>query len=433
MVRFFTSKKFSKKEIKKFREKSFSSRKMLFSIAVILLSLNGVFLGLYEKRSTLFEEDELYSELQTLQENIQSGRSSFKDISNYFQDLANKKGAEYAFDVLKTASLPPNTDLHLLGHVVGDALYEQKGVSGMGICTHDFRNACSHSIVVGAFYEEGEGSLPKIKEACQQAPGGKGAYGMCYHGFGHGILAYLGYDLKEAIEICEKTGTLRYNNQEFTECVGGSVMELVGGGFHDREAWKRQREKYLKDDDPLYPCNSDFMPEIARPKCYVYLTPHLFQVVDGNLARPTPEVFDKAFPLCNKIPEAESRNREACYGGFGKEFVVLAQYRDIRKIENMTNEQLQTVYKWCILADDKDGVTSCILDAVRSLYWGGENDRSAAIRFCGVIDDAYYQHSCITQLIQMVGFYINDRVYRKEFCKEIPDSYSADCKRLLIR
>lgn len=30
------------------------------------------------------------------------------------------QGAKYAFDILKTAPVPPNTDTHLLGHVVGD-------------------------------------------------------------------------------------------------------------------------------------------------------------------------------------------------------------------------------------------------------------------------------------------------------------------------
>src|SRR5581483_2088735 len=41
---------------------------------------------------------------------------NFQQISDYFVKLANKKGARYAFNVLKVAPMAPNLDLHLLGH-----------------------------------------------------------------------------------------------------------------------------------------------------------------------------------------------------------------------------------------------------------------------------------------------------------------------------
>ena len=116
--------------------------------------------------------------------------------------------------MLKRASVPSGTDMHLLGHVVGDILYAQEGLKGIKTCTHDFRNACSHTIVVGLFSEQGEVALPKIAETCYQAPGGSGAYTMCFHGLGHGVLAYTGYDLTKAAQLCQKTGTTGYNYRE---------------------------------------------------------------------------------------------------------------------------------------------------------------------------------------------------------------------------
>ncbi|MEZ4200776.1 MAG: hypothetical protein R3B69_04350 [Candidatus Paceibacterota bacterium] len=53
-----------------------------------------------------------------------------------------------------------------MGHAVGDILYEQEGISGMSICTHDFRNACSHTMVIGALIEFGTGAFPDIRDAC---------------------------------------------------------------------------------------------------------------------------------------------------------------------------------------------------------------------------------------------------------------------------
>ena len=173
---------------------------------------------------------------------IGEGVSSFEDLTDRFRKLSKDQGAVYAFEVLGTASLPANTDLHLLGHAVGDELYEQKGVAGIADCTPDFRNACSHSIVVGALNEFGEAALPQIRDACKKAPGGSGAYTMCYHGLGHGVFAYNAYDLADTAALCKKTGTAAYHDREYIECMGGAVRETMGGGVQCCGLWLPARE-----------------------------------------------------------------------------------------------------------------------------------------------------------------------------------------------
>ncbi|MDP3778766.1 MAG: hypothetical protein Q8R30_01800 [bacterium] len=349
-------------------------------------------------------------------------QSSFKDLAKYFTKLAEAKGAPYAFEVLKAASLPPDTDLHLLGHVVGDILYRQQGAEGIKVCTQDFRNACSHSIVVGLFTEKGEAALEEIAAICWQAPGQSGAYTMCFHGLGHGILSALGYDMPHAINVCEKTG-----KSESSQCISGAVMEIIGGGFHDREIWEKQRKKYLSDKNPMSLCLSDFMPEEARPMCFVYLTPHLFEAAGGNLAALGPQDFKKAFTFCDALPAGDSLDRKSCFGGFGKEFVVLAKNRDIRNIDSMTREELGKVYDWCLLTPDQKGAIDCINNATQSLYWGGENDRHVAIRFCDLMNKISHRSSCFQDLIGAVSFYIKDMDYRKEFCGELPPDFTKGC------
>ena len=379
--------------------------------------------------SLLGEKENGYPEVQELQtQNL----SSLQELGGYFGALAKEKGGGYAFNVLRAASIPPNIDMHLLAHVVGDILYQQEGLGGIRVCTHDFRNACSHSIVIGLFYEEGEAALNKIAETCRNAPGGFGAYTMCFHGLGHGILAYTGYDLEKAIDLCEKTGTPQYYDEEARQCISGSVMEIING-VHDRSLWEQQHAKYFKEEDPLYPCSSDFMPDEARPLCYTYLTPHLFNVAGADAGFPTPDDFKQAFLYCDKLPIADFRNRDACYGGFGKEFTVLALGRDIRTstIEQITDEQLNRVYEWCLLANTKEGTAACVVHATNSLYWGGENDRSMAIAFCNVIDDPYYQGSCFINLIKIVSYYIQEQDYKKEFCEELPSAYRETCQARL--
>lgn len=395
---------------------------------ILLLVLLGLGVFLWQQPAKVPRE--IYPELKEL--SLQQ-LSSFSQFSSYFQELALQKGAEYAYDVMKATQIPPNIDVHLLGHVVGDILFVQKGVEGMRVCTHDFRNACSHSIVVGLLFEKGEAALSEIAEACRNAPGGKGAYTMCFHGLGHGILAYAGYDLEKTVGLCKKTGTPQYGDQEYTQCVGGAIMEMVGGGFHDKELWAEQRKKYFTKDDPLYPCSSDFITDGARQFCYLYLTPYLWEIVGADLGSPASKDFKKSFPLCDNLPADDGANRDACYGGFGKEFVGLVLGRDIRgsALENITDAQLQQVYDWCLLAGNKEGSAACMLHALQALYWGGENPKSIAIRYCNVPADSYYQRSCFMGLIDAVFFYIQDRSYKKAFCREIPRAYSKDCIRKL--
>lgn len=360
---------------------------------------------------------------------LQSKSWSFDELKKYFTNLAEKKGAQYAFDVLKTAPLPPDTDLHLLGHVVSDILYKQQGADGIQICTRDFRNACSHSIVVGLFTDKGEAALSGIGQACQKAPGGLGAYIMCYHGLGHGILAYSGYDFLQTLNYCQKTGTVNYQFKEYPECVSGAVMEIISGGGHDHNIWLKQRTKYLKADHPFYLCSADFMPEQARGRCYDYITPYLWESTGANPDHPDEADFKKSFALCSQI--SESSYRRICYGGFGKEFVTLAAARDIRKVDQMDNQQLKQAVLWCSLAPDQQAVNDCLGSALSSIYWGGENDVSAAVRFCNVIADPGNQKNCFQNLIGQVSFYVKDPGYRESFCEKLPSGLFNECQQRL--
>jgi len=411
----------------------FTSRKKTLSLLFFLVIVTGLLFALWlqgerslENRAAISGgQAGTYPEVRELADR----KLSFEGLAGYFTDLAEKKGGGYAFDVLRAAPMPPDIDMHLLAHIAGDVLYRQEGLEGISVCTHDFRNACSHSIVIGLFFEEGETALDKIAEACRKAPGGSGAYTMCFHGLGHGVLAYSGYDLLRAVDLCKKTGTPQYNDQEAHQCISGTIMEIING-VHDRELWEKQHKKYFKDDDPLYPCSAEFMPDRARPLCYVYLTPHLFDVVGMDKGFPTPADFKKAFGLCDKLPESDAVNRDRCYGGFGKEFIVLALDRDIRlaSLEHIGDEQFLRVYEWCKLAGNKEGTAACIMHAMNSLYWGGENDRSIAIRFCNVVSDSYYRRPCFMNLINNVFYYVQDSVYREEFCEELPATYSQICQ-----
>lgn len=351
---------------------------------------------------------------------------NFDELAERFHVLARDKGASYAFEVLRRAELPQDTDIHLLGHAIGDELYIQKGVAGMADCTQEFRNACSHSVVIGALTEWGEGALSLIRDACRRAPGGRGAYTMCFHGLGHGVFAYYDYSLPETVAFCEKTGTEEYAHREAIECLGGAVMELMGGGGHDHEAWLVARERYLTDD-ALAPCLGALVPEAARAICLTYLTPRLWELTGIDLGHPDPSRFSDAFATCDGIAYERQELRDACFGGFGKEFIVLTGVRDVRSVDKFSDREYEQALTWCGAADAEDGVRACVAEALAAVFWGGENDPEASFRFCALARGAG-QGACWERLASAIATWIEDASQREALCARIPHSSRNACE-----
>lgn len=403
----------------------FADRTVFAAAALIALALMGATLvAEFGVRSALPEITYLERHLEL----------TFPELSKYFSGIADEKGALYAIDVLRQATLPPNTDTHLLGHVVGGALYAEKGVAGIADCTEEFRNACSHSIVIGVFDESGEAGIADIREACRDAPGGGGAYTMCFHGLGHGVFAYTGHDLSATAALCKKTGTPAYRDREYIECFGGAIMELVGGMGHDMKSLVAARTRYFPPEDPLSPCDRATVPGELKPICYLYLTPQLFAFRGGDLGHPGEREIRQAFSLCERIPKEEEARRAACFEGIGKELPSLVAQRDIRAIDAISPEGLGTLHAQCALSGGEEGRERCIRSIVQSLFWGGENDPRAAVAFCGGAADGGAKEACYDELFAANRFYnADDAAARNRVCASVPPGYAAECAASLQR
>ena len=366
-------------------------------------------------------------DIQSLVE-LNNKQANFDEMSDFFGEIAERKGGVYAFSLMKNGPLPFGLDQHLLGHTVGDILYEQEGIEGMGLCTHDFRNACSHTMVIGSLIEYGESAMPQIRDACHNAPGGKGAYTMCFHGLGHGVLAFNSYDMPKAIAMCQEFGTEEFNNREAIECFGGTVMEIIGGGGHDRENWEIRRDEYLQPNDPFGFCERDMVPGEFRPMCYNYMTPYVFETLDADMGYPAPSVYEETFSLCAEIPKSDERERRECFGGLGKEFIGIAAGRNYVAGAAPTIGQLKTMYSWCMLAVPTDGQRYCLESTVNSLYWGGEQPVEIPLNYCGIVESENLRDSCYRNLIWNVGFYIEEVEYKENFCSALPKEYREVCE-----
>jgi hypothetical protein len=381
-------------------------------LAAALIAIN-IFLG-YE---LIKSDKQPYYEASE----ISKTNYSFAELTKYFTNLSNKKGAVYAFEILKRADVPPNIDIHLLGHTIGDILYKQQGAKGIYYCTQDFRNACSHTIVIGTLLEKGPQSVQEIVKLCKEAPGGKGAYNMCFHGLGHGVLAYNEYELPKAVDMCNTIGNSI--GREAVECIGGTIMEMVSG-VHDKEMWQEKSKVYFKKEDPVYPCSASFIPKEAKFICFNYLTTHIWEAAGADIGHPTPTDYKKAFQYCWPLT---GDSRVSCFDGFGKEFLTLAQNRDIRRVDKMTDEQFSKVLDWCELAGREDGKKFCMMGALHSLFWGGENDPFASVRFCKVAETRKLGAACFSELLSITNYFISNPIMRQSLCSAYPEAYSREC------
>lgn len=384
--------------------------------AAVLILLTGYFYIAYASSP--------YPEAATIGES----NPTFQELSDRFTALAEQKGAVYAYQVEKYADLPPGTDTHLLGHVIGAVLYQQKGVDGIADCTPDFRNACSHQIVIGVMDEFGAGSstIAMIHGACEKAPGGAIAYDQCYHGLGHGVFAYFGYNIPKAVAFCKQLGTPEHDYQEYSECVGGMIMELIDGGGHDHDQWVSANQEYLNPKDSLSPCDTSLIPYAVKDYCYIYLTPHLFQAAGADLNSPDPSTFPKAFSFCDAI--SDPKLRDVCYGGFGKEFIPLASSHDIRSVDQFSDPQYSEAISWCMTGTNARAANDCVQEALDSVVWGGENDLHAAIRFCSLVPDSTIQKGCYESTASAISM---DRTgdARASLCALLPTSaYQKMCE-----
>ncbi len=233
------------------------TKPLLYTYCAIFIAVN-VILGiwLYNVSSNP------YPEVIALRGNTMN----LKQLTDYFTAIAKDKGAVYAFNLLGRVHIPRGIDVHLVGHGIGDVLYDQKGPEGIIDCTQDFGSACAHQIVINTFYKEGPSAFSTILETCKKSPGGKNGYSLCYHGVGHGVLAYNGYDFAKAMEMCGLAGSKTSN--EVDQCRGGATMEMVAG-IHDVDIWKKQTEVYFSKEHPLSPCDTDIVPPEAKRMCYI--------------------------------------------------------------------------------------------------------------------------------------------------------------------
>jgi mono/diheme cytochrome c family protein len=248
-----------------------------------------------------------------------------------------------------------------------------------------------HGILERAFAGVSEDELATVSErlcSSEQVRSSDFIAYQCVHGLGHGLMIYTGYEMPLSLETCDALST----DWDRVSCTGGVFMENLQTSYGTKSKW-------LRDDDPLYPCPT--VEEKHKLYCYLMVTSRILDVVGGD--------WDKTVEWCEK---AEPNWVATCFQSLG------------RDASGRTLQDPKQILPICAKAGEMEG--ECIYGAARditSMDAGAHRSRS----FCSQApapDRAY----CYNGIGTILGGFARESEARKAACRDAaPRTYWPDC------
>lgn len=261
-----------------------------------------------------------------------------QSVAAAFQDLR----ARYNGDSYTTAQCHPIT------HIIGQAATEKySNVSeayrhGDSFCWSGYY----HGVLEGISFKVGKKKLLANLNAVCDGIDGKEQYSFdyfnCVHGLGHGLMAINNDELFESLALCDSlTGSW-----EKSSCYGGVFMENI---IIDN---KNHFTKYLKPDDPLYPCNA--ATDQYKHQCFLMQTSYMLKITNSD--------WQKVFDLC---ATAEAAYRPICYQSLG------------RDASGRSASNLETTKATCYIGKNFEQRSNCIVGATKDFISYFHSDQQA--------------------------------------------------------
>lgn len=285
------------------------------------------------------------------------------DFSCYqarYEDLVYNSGVEAAFADLKDEFAKEKfveTNCHQLTHGIGRAAAEfysgdiaSTYSQGDDFCASGYYHGALETIVanIGAdkILDEADNICAEPREQQDQSLNHRN----CAHGLGHGFMGLYENEVFESLEACDAL------SEEFEreQCSGGVFMENTMD-----EDNPSNPSKYLKADQPFYPCTE--VKTEYKNQCYGR---HVIYALNkqGN-------DFAKVFDLCRKV---EDDFRRSCYDGLGNYAAVQSTYND-----TADGAQAEFIRGLCMLGQDIEAFSKCYSGAVRELIFFYDSDVQA--------------------------------------------------------
>ena len=172
----------------------------------------------------------------------------------------------------------------------------------------------------------------------------------CLHGLGHGLMIATGLSLPVSLEVCGRLDR-RWDRDA---CRGGVFMENLSTSYGFRSMW-------LRDDDPIYPC--DWVGRAAKRRCYLNVTSRILPSVDDD--------WEETAARCARV---ERDFVDECFQSFG------------RDASNRSSRDPQATADRCELARPFRHESDCIQAAAYDIATNFSNGAQARM-LCELVND----------------------------------------------
>jgi len=319
-------------------------------------------------------------------------------LEQAFGNLTYNEGPKKALAQLQTSitsDAAVAADCHRITHRMGSAalsLYKDKVgpafVAGTAVCASGYY----HGIIERAFLGQPTDKLNVVaRQLCSDPKINVQRFlsYQCIHGLGHGLMIYTGYNLPGSLKTCDglRTGFDRVS------CSGGVFMENFNASYG-------VTSKYLRKNDPIYPCNS--VAERHKLYCYLLVTANLLRVYGGDQK--------KTADACQK---SEPKWVATCFESFG------------RDVSGIAGKSASKALASCRLAGKGEG--DCLYGVSREIVnadAGGERGG----RFCAQNPKAH-RARCYSGVGSVLASLESTPDALKARCNEVSGRYGQDCQR----
>ena len=215
---------------------------------------------------------------------------------------------------------------------------------------------------------------------------------QCLHGLGHGLMISTGLDLPRSLDVCRRLSS----DWDRTSCKGGVFMENIASSYGVQSRW-------VRDDDPVYPCNS-VADEDKRP-CYQLVTSRILRVVGVD--------WKKTAEICSGV--AKDWVSE-CFQSFG------------RDISGQTHRNPAEIAELCAVARRYGGEAECISYAAMDITANFTSGEPATV-LCNALSPTL-RSRCYHSIGAVMGRFKTSPAKRKADCRAVA-SDAADIAQCL--
>jgi len=320
----------------------------------------------------------------------------YKQVAQLFFD---QLGFSQTFQLLKANEKYPEVyaRCHEATHYLSRLeLDRQKSISKVyAQCDSTCHGGCYHGTLEAYLKNEQEKKDFKLSERFATVCGKQSDYqkpfefNECLHGMGHAAMFITDMELLESLNLCDTIPRIDHRER----CYTGVFMENSSSSTSfDHQS------KYIKRDDPYYPCNT--LEEKYLSLCWQYQSSY-FALINN-------QDWGMVASMCLQIPQAY---QDRCFRSIGTNQVGFTQSLNLMRddCEMMPTEHFQDV---------------CVGGVISSFAYRFVGDTQKMTDFCDLVS-SNHQETCFKQMGTAFLEWTVDKNQALATCKQISDPQGA--------